>query len=293
MSIDPRYAGLPNQIDRALPVTAVASIEISAVFAAFWWLYEQRGSRWMGLASTIFTVCAIGLQHRTVWAMLTATILCTFMIDRQVMRVLLKCVAWTALAGVLVLAVSSSLRARLSADFEESATNGGTFGWRVESWQRSIDQDGGLLDVLIGQPIGSGYTRLDIDSAGYIDSQPHNEFVNQYLRVGVLGTLLLIAILLRPLWLHRRGDVDDTLMFPGAGAWVTVTVAIIIFGIPYSYVCEIIALSAMANGLTSGEFSLATESMFEESFTETEVQASGSAEPIPQNSLLARSMRQT
>jgi len=65
------------------------------------------------------------------------------------------------------------------------------------------------LTVLIGFPIGSGYLRLDSAASGYIDAQPHNEIVNQYLRVGVFGTILLILFTVRPIYIYFREPTQD------------------------------------------------------------------------------------
>lgn len=265
------YAGLPVgvdmtldptiKIDRALQATAVGSIELALIFAAFWWTWEERGSRWMFVATVVFTTCVVGLQHRTVWGMLAVTLAMALFIDRDVLRVFLKALGLTAVAGLLVLVISPGLRSRLVADLQESATNSGTLTWRVQSSQRSIEQEEGLIEVLIGQPMGSGYSRLDIDTGTYTTAPPHDELVNQYVRLGLVGTLLLLAILLRPIWAVWRGG-DDDLLFPGANAWLIVAAAVFTFGIPYCFSAEIVAFAAMANGLTSDEFALEQESDF-------------------------------
>ncbi|SEF53046.1 hypothetical protein SAMN05421819_0323 [Bryocella elongata] len=288
------YAGLPigvdmasldptNYIDRAIEAPAAASIMLSVIFAAFWWVYERRGSRWMFVAASIFTAVTILLQHRTVWAMLVVGVLTAFVLDRSVFRVLVKTLCLSALGGVLVLGLSSSLRARLVADLQDSATNSGTFTWRLESWQRSIEQEGGIFDTLLGQPMGTGYTRLDIDTGTYTNLPPHNELVNQYLRLGVLGTLLLLAIMLRPLWSIWRND-DDALLFPDPAAWVIVTAALFTFGIPYCYTGELVALTAMANGLTSAEFALEQEAtdITEDALDAEAEPAHAIFDPVPQ-----------
>jgi O-antigen ligase len=103
--------------------------------------------------------------------------------------------------------------------------------------------------VLIGFPIGSGYLRLDSAASGYIDAQPHNEIVNQYLRVGVFGTILLILFTVRPIYIYFREPDSGSLLYPTPASWVLVTIGVIVFGFPYSYSLEIFALVAMANGL--------------------------------------------
>jgi len=214
--------------------------------------------RWMLVAASAFMLGAIVLQHRTVWAMLATALALAFLLDRDVFRVLMKALGLTIVAGLLVLSASTNLRSRLFEDLTQSATSGGTFSWRVETWQRSIEQDEGVFDMLIGQPMGSGYTRLDIDQRTYTQAPPHNEFVNQYVRLGVLGMLLMLAIVLRPLrmlWLNQ----EDDLLFPGANAWLIACAAILTFGIPYCYTGELIGLVAIANGLTSDEFALEQE----------------------------------
>ncbi len=257
------YAGLPiggvvgvtnNQpiiqgdIDRGLPATAAASIELALIFAASWVVYRKH-SRWLPVVVGLSTIALLVLQHRSVWAMLIVAVICAALIDRPFFRYLLRVGGAVAAIGAVVLVSYIGVRQQLTGELEQSATNTNTLEWRFESWQRSVEQDQSALSVLVGLPVGSGYLRLDTNAGGFINFPPHNEFINQYLRVGILGTILLVLFLLRPVYLYFRNPDSGRLLYPSPACWILVTLSVIVFGFPYSYNLDAIALVAMANGL--------------------------------------------
>jgi hypothetical protein len=141
------------------------------------------------------------------------------------------------------------IRTLLLGELKESATNTVTLQWRIEGWEESITGDQSPLSVLIGQPIGTGYLRMDTSAGGYTNYPPHNEVVNQYLRVGALGAILVIIFMTRPIYIYFREPRSGSLAYPSPASWVLVTIGVIVFGFSYSYSLEIFALIAMANSL--------------------------------------------
>jgi hypothetical protein len=65
----------------------------------------------------------------------------------------------------------------------------------------------------------------------------------------LIGAALLVLSLARPIYGYFHRAYLGGLRFPTASSWVLVTIAIIIFGFPYSYTVDLIALVAMGNSV--------------------------------------------
>lgn len=260
------YAGLPvggtlgiakdlvlnEDIDRALPAAAASSIELSLLLLASWAVY-RRHLRWIPVLCAAFLPLVIVLQHRTVWAMLAGTLLASAYLDRGVFRYLLRISAVAAGIGLIILTVNGELRVRLTDQLRESATNSDTFEWRLESWKRSLAQDQSVATMLVGLPVGSGFLRIDTAEGTYTAFPPHDEFINEYLRVGILGTVLLLLIVTRPIYGYFNNPESGMVLFPTPASWILVVIGAILFCIPYSATFDGFAFIAMANGVIDVE----------------------------------------
>jgi hypothetical protein len=235
-------------IDRGLPASAAASIEVSLLFAASWAVYRNH-SRWLHWLIGIFISIVILMQHRTVWAMLVITLAAAALIDARITRYLWKIGGAVTVIACIVVLSYIGIRTQLVAELRESATNTDTLQWRFESWESYVSDDQSPMTVMIGLPVGSGYVRLDPNAGGFTNFQPHNEIINQYLRVGVLGALIVILFMIRPIYIYFRDPNSGSLLYPTPASWILVAIGVIIFGFPYSCPVELLALIAMANGL--------------------------------------------
>jgi hypothetical protein len=248
LGVNGNAALVEGSIDRALPAPAAASIEISLLFAASWVVYRNY-SKWFPVLIATFAAAVIILQHRSVWSMLIVALLASVFVDLRVFRYLIRYVGAFAAVACIFIVASIGLQTRITGELRESATNSDTLLWRFESWERSVEEDQSALTMLIGLPVGSGYTRLDTNSGGYTEYPPHNEFINQYLRVGILGASLLLLFLLRPIYGYFQSVDSGSSLYPVPSSWVLVTVSVVVFCIPYSSSVELMGLVAMANGL--------------------------------------------
>jgi hypothetical protein len=235
-------------IDRAVPAGAAASIELSMLFAASWAVYRNH-SRWLHWLIGFFIAILIVLQHRTVWAMVAITLAAAALIDPKIVRYFWKIGGAVAIFACIVLFSFIGFRTQLVGELRNSATDTGTLQWRIEAWERSVSDDQSPLTALIGLPIGSGYVRLDSAAGGYTNLQPHDEIVNQYLRVGVFGAVIVILFTIRPIYIYFREPDSGSLLYPTPASWILVIIGLIVFGFPNSYPLELFALIAMANGL--------------------------------------------
>ena len=245
------YVG--DAIDRGLPAGAVASIALSILFAVSWTVYRKH-SRWVHWLIGIFVAVVIVLQHRTVWAMLAIALASASFIDSKMLRYFWKIGGAVILLASIGLFSFIGLRTKLAEELHNSATNADTLQWRIEGWKVFVTEDQSLLTVLIGQPVGSGFMRLDPSAGGYTNFAPHNEIITQYLRVGALGVVLVVLFSIRPIYIYFRYADSGSLLYPTPASWILVTIGVIVFGVPYNYSLELFALVAMANGLTEMHF---------------------------------------
>jgi len=182
----------------------------------FWQGRDERARRLtrLGVLLLLFVVL---LNRRTVWLTMIIGVAVLMVRGRRLRRravamviggVLLAVVAYVALGGSS--GEDSALR---------PAAGTGTLDWRIQGWTELL---AGLsdrpLEWLIGEPIGSGFTR--VVQGLEVQAEPHNFYVMTLLRAGVVGLLALIALslgLLRALWRAPPGGggSDDGLLATG------------------------------------------------------------------------------
>jgi O-antigen ligase len=174
-----------------------------------------------------------------------------FFIDFKLVRRLIPMAVLTSVMAVGLAIFIYGTGREASTQFEDSATNSGTWNWRVEAWQNSVyDEDQTILSILFGQPIGNGFVRFDSESGGYENLPPHSEYVVQYLRVGVVGLVFFTAFLLRPLLrLYELQRKEPFALFPSASVWCLIVIGVVVYGITYGYDASAIALVGVANAV--------------------------------------------
>jgi hypothetical protein len=236
--------------DRALPSASAEAIAL-CFFIGLGWLSYRRAPRYMQWMLPIFAGMVIVLQHRTVWTVLAVCSVMTALIDAKLVRRFIPIAVVTSVLAIgLAISIYGTQR-EAESQFEDSATNSGTWGWRVEAWENSIqDEEQTVFSMVLGQPIGKPFIRFDSDSGGYQELPPHSEYVVQYLRVGSLGLALFLIFLISP-WirlisLQRR---DPLALFPSTSVWCLLVTGAIVYGIAYGFDTPTIALVGLANAL--------------------------------------------
>jgi O-antigen ligase len=194
---------------------------------------------------------AVVLQHRTVWAVMAACGTAIFFIDFKLVRRLIPMAVLTSVMAVGLAILIYGTGREASSQFEDSASNSGTWNWRVEAWQNSISDDSQTIPSMIfGLPFGSGYVRFDSTTGGYENLPPHSEYVGQYLRVGVVGLVFFLAFLLRPLLrLYELQRKEPFALFPSASVWCLIVIGVVVYGTTYGYDASAIALVGVANAV--------------------------------------------
>jgi O-antigen ligase len=239
---------------RYLPATGAAAIAVCGFIALA--LSRYRGTQLIGqLAPMLFMAVAIYLRHRTVWIMLIAGIVAVLPLDAKLFRSILP-VTLLAAAVVVVLAMYGGNTEGLAGEnqFSQSVTNSQTLEWRLNGWKELLlDDEQNALTIAIGKSMGSGYWRVDPVSYQTIAVAPHSEYVQEYLRVGVVGMLLIVLFSLRPLLrLWRLTKSDAVAVYPSTSTWAIIILVTLVFGVTYGIGPHAYALLGIANAVATG-----------------------------------------
>lgn len=199
----------------------------------------------------MFMCVAIYLRHRTVWVMVIAGTAVLFLVDRKLFRRLVPLMVCT-FAGVAVLAFYGTSTTGLidESRFSKSATDDETWVWRVNSWEALLADGQTPLTVISGKNMGSGYSRIDPVTGGDIEAAPHSEYIQEYLRAGVLGVGALLLVIATPLvLLWKWAKIEPAYVYPSCSAWVVVLVMALAYGVTYSIASHIYVLIGIANAI--------------------------------------------
>lgn len=238
---------------RYLPAGAAAVIAICGFLSLA--LYRNRTSGLVrSMIPMVYLCIAVYLRHRTVWIMLVAGALAFLPLDKKLFLRLLPAAA-LSLVLVIGLAVYGNSVSGLASEqqFSTSATDFGTLSWRLNGWKDLLfDNEQTPLTVAFGKSMGGGYWRIDPVTYQSISVAPHSEYVQEYLRVGVVGSLLVLCFGLRPLLrLWRLGRYAPYAAYPTTSAWAVVTLITLIYGLTYGIQPHCYALIAIANAFLS------------------------------------------
>lgn len=136
------------------------------------------------------------MQHRTLWiALLMATAFLVARNPRITGRLVVIVVIGGLVASTALLVVFGQGVERIVAeDVSAAAQRVDTFEWRVEGWKELLERDrpDTAPEWLFGQPFGGGWDRYL--GGQRITVSPHNYFLESFLRVGLVGLLVLLTI---------------------------------------------------------------------------------------------------
>ena len=260
------YAGLPvgaiawahEQGEAAINGRYLPSAAAAEMALAFFLALGRNARRPLGIISPLvpamFFGMAVFLRHRTVWMMLIVCIACLTLLDRRTIRKFLPVLVVLATVAVGTQAFLSSAEKREEEDlFSDAATNSSTLAWRVNSWDEVIsDPEQTPLTMIIGKPLGLGWWRFDPSSGRYVNLYPHNEYVAEFARFGVLGLLFLLLFLFRPiriLWRWSRGN--RFAVEPTTSAWCIACIGLGTYGFTYGQEGSMYPILALANLIAS------------------------------------------
>ena len=175
------------------------------------------------LSSIVFLGVAVLAQHRSVWAagalgMVAVLILTGTGQARHRVFILTGASIWLVLLGW-----SAGFLDGMGAELLE-LTDTRTYNWRTASWQVLISEAiaNGPATILVGQPFGSGYLR-QLDTGKWTSVTAHSWYVTVFLRLGIVGLVAYLAILIPALMKSRaKGSV-----------WTFIIVAVSVYSWSY------------------------------------------------------------
>jgi hypothetical protein len=198
----------------------------------------------------VFLGLAIFLRTRTVWIVLAAGSAPFLFVDRKLLRRLVP-IASIAIFIILGYGLISGIAVKMvESQLAESAANKQTWLFRIAMWQSLLGGTQTVSGTLFGKDLGGGYRVFNLRFRHFVNIPPHNEYVAQYLSVGIVGVALLLWFTIRPLkrfW--KLSSTDMQVVEPSASAWVAVIIGIIAFSIPYQPMADAYGLLAIANAM--------------------------------------------
>ena len=236
--------------NRALPAAAAEAIALCFIFS-MGWLTHQRSPRLFAYLPIVFCGMVVILQHRTIWVALLICALSMPFIDRAMV---VRLIPIGGLAGILAIFLALWVYGTNSSatdQFEDSGTNLGTWGYRIDTWNGLLfDDDTTFLSVLAGKPVGTPSLHFDAYQGIYAEMPAHSEYVSLYLRVGFFGLSLFLVFLLRPVFLLcTQRFRHSSLLFPSSSSWCLASIALIVYGVTYNFNSNAIPFIGVATAL--------------------------------------------
>lgn len=230
---------------RVLVASQAAVIAAGVVAAMFDWI-TGHGHRYGALAAVFATTVAVA-QHRSVWIMtLVGLLLLVSQVPFTVLAKRMAVLAWLLMLASPLIAFSpaaSTLSDLVAQSSESASLVSGTGGDRTES-ARVLVHEGthsGPVRLVFGEPFGAGYDRVVM---GRLEEyQPHNAYVQTFVRGGLVGLAGVIGLLWSSAWASARARTGD----PASLLWVTMFA---VYALAYAFPLELAPLLAAA--LTNG-----------------------------------------
>ena len=144
------------------------------------------------------------LQHRSVWAVTLFSVVIIFLFMPELRSMLLKVGAVAAVVfGTLAFAFfGEAISGAISTSYKEAVNvdnvGSNTLFWRFEGWKNLLsgEQMDSPREILLGNSFGRGWEREVTTSSGESIKKnvtPHNYYIQNLLRSGVLGTCVWLA----------------------------------------------------------------------------------------------------
>ncbi|WP_139323161.1 hypothetical protein [Deinococcus marmoris] len=177
-----------------LAIVSILSIKFRSINRGSWW---HRNAIY-------FTVPALLiLQHRTIWIITIIALTILVLQDRQFRR---KFYSYTlgivTVIGIGVIIIGAKFVGIIKSSLEASSQSEDTLLWRLQGWQYFLSEGApkSMHDILFGLPYGTGWERYQFGS--FVDFPPHNFYIQEYLRIGLLGIIFLFLLYFYVLKIH-------------------------------------------------------------------------------------------
>jgi hypothetical protein len=176
------------------------------------WIRTER-ERWIRCVSVVLLLFVLVLNRRTVWLAIVVGVAVLMLRDRHLGR---RAAALVTAGGLLTGLAYVALGGLREGSLPVVKSGSGNLDWRIQGWSELVGSWAhSATDWVIGQPVGSGFTR-PVDGVVTNISHPHDFYIEILIRTGFGGLFALIALtvgLLRALW--RMPARDPGLLGPG------------------------------------------------------------------------------
>ncbi len=138
----------------------------------------------------IAIICMIlALQQRTVWAALLIFFILYLLFKYKQKNLVILGIIFLTVITTFILVINDFSIENLTG----TALDFQNLNWRIEGWQSLLapERFNSPLELLIGQPFGSGYSRFIFNSVFETTVSPHNFYIQTLLNIGSIGLLSL------------------------------------------------------------------------------------------------------
>lgn len=218
-----------------------------AFFASIFLNLNKMGPAWQRKAFYLLGPVILILQHRTVWGVMLGGILWLALRNRQLRKQAIGAIVGMTIVGLALGAFVLGRQADIGASLQSSATDEGSFLWRLAGWYQLLfaNPERNPLNDTIGQPSGSGFAR--VIAGGIVDVQPHNYYVETFLRLGIIGLFLLIVLYVRGMLRMRRLPSKlQRYAYPNARFWELILFLQLIYFFTYGVTYDQSILTGLA-----------------------------------------------
>jgi hypothetical protein len=171
------------------------------------------------------------LQHRTVWIAVLLGLLWLCARDARFRtRFVVGIIASLVVGALLTLLLFGSQGESTQRSLQLSASDTGTFAWRVEGWKALLTEKAPPETLLMGQPFGAGFDRHV--GGGILTASAHNFYLETLIQFGIPGVLLLFGLYI---WsIGRLRHQPKIPLYPDFRLWQAFLVMHLAYSVTYS-----------------------------------------------------------
>jgi hypothetical protein len=132
------------------------------------------------------------LQQRTVWVALITSLFILILLKSKLKNLVILGLMFLIVVVMFILISNNFSIENLTG----TALDFSNLNWRIQGWQSLLTPERfhTPLEILIGQPFGSGYGRYILNSVYETTVSPHNFYIQTLLNIGSFGLILLIFL---------------------------------------------------------------------------------------------------
>jgi hypothetical protein len=203
----------------------------AAFFFSLYLYFTNSGSTWQRRLFLVLGPVLILLQHRTVWIAVLLGLLWLCARDARFRtRFVVGIIASLVVGALLTLLLFGSQGESTQRSLQLSASDTGTFAWRVEGWKALLTEKAPPETLLMGQPFGAGFDRHV--GGGILTASAHNFYLETLIQFGIPGVLLLFGLYI---WsIGRLRHQPKIPLYPDFRLWQAFLVMHLAYSVTYS-----------------------------------------------------------